>query len=321
MSDNKQVLLAVSAPPFWHCGRTIRSFSMHTLLALAPAALLAMLQWGIPAARVMALAVLASVLTETACQYAMSRRPTWGEDGTAAITGLLLAFLLPASAPWWLVIIGAAGAIGLGRMAFGGFGANPVCASLVGWALIYVSYPLPMDATATLLSTSLIDPLAKLKAFGADSVTLSCLDLLLGRQLGGLGAAQSGALLLGGIYIAARGIIHWQIPAAFLLGTAGTASIFWIIDPSLHAGPLFHILSGSTMLAAFFLATEGSCSPHRVIPMWIFGLIGGAMVVIIRTFGAYADGAPFAVMLINLIAPMCSIIPTFPFGYRNGGRR
>ncbi|MCQ2444387.1 MAG: RnfABCDGE type electron transport complex subunit D [Mailhella sp.] len=321
MSDKKQVLLAVSAPPFWHCGRTIRSFSLHTLLALAPAAVLAVMQWGIPAARVMALAMLAAVLTETACRRAMGAKMTWGEDGTSAITGLLLAFLLPASAPWWIVVLGAAGAVGIGRMAFGGYGANPVCATLVGWALIYVSYPLPMDASATLLSTDLIDPLAKLRAFGADAVGLSSLDLLLGRQLGGLGAAQSGAILLGGIYIAARGIVHWQIPAAFLLGTAATASVFWIADPAAHAGPLFHIFGGSTMLAAFFLATEGSCSPHRVIPMWIFGLIGGALVVIIRTFGSYPDGAPFAVMLINLLAPMCSVIPTFPFGYRNGGRR
>ncbi len=137
-------------------------------------------------------------------------------------------------------------------------------------------------------------------------------------------------------YIAARGIVHWQIPAAFLLGTAATASVFWIADPAAHAGPLFHIFGGSTMLAAFFLAGsllgflglalrftfKTQLFAGRFFGGLLFRLLArDALVIIIRTFGSYPDGAPFAVMLINLLAPMCSVIPTFPFGYRNGGRR
>ena len=313
-NSNNDILLAISTPPFWHCGRTIRKNSLHTLLALTPAIVLSLIQWGIPAARVMALAVLASLVTEAVCQILMKQKLSQ-DNGTAAITGLALAFLLPASAPWWLVVIAAVSAMGIGRMAFGGFGANQVNAALVGWALVFVSFPLQMDPTASVLHTSLVDPLLKAKYFGgAAAVDFPLTDLLLGRQLGGLGASQSGALFLGGMYLALRGVIRWEIPCAFLIGVFVTASAFHVVSPDLYAGPLFHIFSGSTVLAAFFLATEDSCCPHRRLPMLLYGLTGGALVLLIRAFGVYTDGAPFAVMLINLLAPMFALIRSHPFG-------
>lgn len=315
---NSDILLAISTPPFWHCGRTIHKHSLHTLLALAPAALLSILQWGVPAVRVMALAVLTALVTEAVCQTLMKRKLTQ-DNGTAAITGLLLAFLLPASAPWWLVALGSACAIGIGRMAFGGYGANQVSATLVGWALIFVSFPAFMDPTSSMLQTSLFDPLLRVKYFGsAAAADLSLTDLLLGRQLGGLGAAQSGALLLGGLYLVLRGVVRWEIPLAFLTGVLAAASALHLMNGALYAGPLVHLASGSTVLAAFFLATEDSCSPHRRIPMLCYGLIGGVLVMLIRTFGIYTDGAPFAVMLINLLAPLFTLIRSRPFGARHG---
>jgi len=318
-SDKKEILLAISVPPFWHCGRTVRSQSIHMLIALTPAVLLALLHWGLPAARVMALSMLVSMATEAACQKLMEQKISL-EDGTAAITGLLLAFLLPATAPWWLVIIAAICAMGIGRMAFGGLGSAPVNATLVGWAMVFVSFPVALDPSASLLTSEFIDPLVKLKNFGAASLSdVSMFDLLAGRQLGGLGATQSAALLLGGLYISARGIVQWQVPAAFLMGTFLTATCFWLADSTLYASPVFHLFTGSTILAAFFLATEASCSPHRPLPMLIYGFIGGALVILIRIFGVYADGAPFAVMLINLLAPMCAVIPSYPFGTKRRG--
>ena len=315
-SSNSDILLAISTPPFWHCGRTIHKQSFHTLLALTPAVILSLIQWGIPAARVMALAVLTALITEAICQILMKQKLSQ-DNGTAAITGLLLAFLLPASAPWWLVILASACAMGIGRMAFGGYGANQVNATLVGWALVFVSFPFQMDATASLLQTSLIDPLLRAKYFGAAAVAdISLFDLLLGRQLGGLGSAQTGALFLGGMYLALRGVIRWEISMAFLLGVFVAASTLHVMDSALYAGPLFHIFSGSTVLAAFFLATEDSCCPHRRLPMLLYGLTGGILVILIRTFGVYTDGAPFAVMLINLLAPMFALIRSHPFGTR-----
>lgn len=313
-SSNNDILLAISTPPFWHCGRTIRKNSLHTLIALTPAVIMSLLQWGMPAARVMALAVLAAMATEAVCQTLMKQKRSQ-DNGTAAITGLLLAFLLPASAPWWLVVIGAACAMGIGRMAFGGYGANQVNATLVGWAMIFVSFPFLMDPTASQLQTTLADPLLKLKYFGAEAVAdISVIDLLLGNQLGGLGSSQVGALLLGGIYLVLRGVVRWEIALSFLGGTFLAATCLHLVDGSLYAGPFFHMGTGSTVLAAFFLATEDSCSPHRRLPMLLYGLTGGILVVLIRAFGSYTDGAPFAVMLINLLAPMFALIRSHPFG-------
>ena len=312
--SNNDILLAISTPPFWHCGRTIRQNSLHTLLALAPAAALSLIQWGVPAARVMALSMVAAIVTEAVCQILMKQKLSQ-DNGTAAVTGLALAFLLPASAPWWLTLIAAVCAMGVGRMAFGGYGATQVNAALVGWALVFVSFPIPMDPNAAVLHTSLADPLFRAKFFGgAAAADFPLADLLLGRQLGGLGATQTGALFLGGLYLALRGVIRWEIPCAFLAGTFLVASAFHLADPELYAGPLFHIFSGSTVFAAFFLATEDSCCPHRRLPMTLYGLTGGALVMLIRVFGVYADGAPFAVMLINLLAPMFALIRSHPFG-------
>ncbi len=307
-------LLAVSAPPFWHCGRTIHSLNYHTLIALAPAALMAIWHWGIPAARVMALAMLTGIVVEALCQKIMDR-PISVDDFSAVITSLLFAFLLPAAAPWWLVVVGVALCITLGKMAFGGLGANPVNSTLVGWALLYVSWPVYMDPNALQLNTLFVDPLVQLKYFGAEAAAqISVQDLALGNQIGGLGAAQAGALLLGGSYLAMRGIIRWEIAASFFVGLMVTASIFHSFAPEMYATAVFHLFTGSTLLGGFFLATEMASSPARPIPMMLYGLLGGALVIIIRVYGVHTDGVAFAILLVNLLTPLLDGIRPKPFG-------
>ena len=192
-TNQQPVLLAVSAPPFWHCGRTVKKASYTMLLALDPAAFKA--GGGLTAAaRVMALAMVTGIATEALCQKIMGQDISV-DDFSGAVSCLLFAFLLPANAPWWLVMLGAALAIGLGKMAFGGLGANAVNTALVGWAMLYVSWPALMDPNSMQLDTSFIDPLVRLKYFGAGAVShIDLTDLLLGNQIGGLGASQAGAL-------------------------------------------------------------------------------------------------------------------------------
>lgn len=311
-----QLLLAVSAPPFWHCGRTVRSNRYNLLLALVPVIAMALWHWGLPAARVMALAISTGVVVEALCQKVMGRDISV-DDFSAVTACLLFSFLLPAAAPWWLVIIGATITIALGKMAFGGLGANPINSSLVGWAMLYVSWPVLMDPNAAQLATTLVDPLVRLKYFGAAAVAdVNYVDLLLGKQLGALGAAQIGGLFLGGSYLAARGIIRWEIALSFFAGVLLTGGVYNAIDPLRYASPFFHLCVGSTVLAGFFLATEPASSPDRPIPMFLYGLIGGAMVIIIRIYGIHVDGAPFAVLLINLLTPLLEMIRPKPFGVR-----
>ena len=239
------------------------------------------------------------------------------DDFSGAVSCLLFAFLLPANAPWWLVMLGAALAIGLGKMAFGGLGANAVNTALVGWAMLYVSWPALMDPNSMQLDTSFIDPLVRLKYFGAGAVShIGLTDLLLGNQIGGLGASQAGALFIGGSYLAARGTIRWEIALSFFVGVFLTAALYNVIDAERFATPFFHLCTGSTFLGGFFLATEWASSPGRQIPMMLYGLIGGAMVIIIRVYGIYPDGVPFAILLINLLAPLLDSIHPKPFGAR-----
>ena len=153
------VLLAMSAPPYWHCGRTVRRQSLMTLAALLPAVIGAVWTWGLPAVRVMSLCVAVAVLTEAACQKLMSRELAI-DDYTAVCSGLLLSFMLPADAPWWIAVMAPLIAISLGKMAFGGLGANPVNTSVVGWAVLFVSFPLFMEPNAVQLNAaSMVDPL------------------------------------------------------------------------------------------------------------------------------------------------------------------
>lgn len=316
MSQVTSVLLAMSAPPYWHCGRTIRKTSLYMLAGLLPAVIMAIWTWGLPALRVMALCVATSVVVEALCQKAMGHDCSV-DDLTAVNSGLLLAFLLPAAAPWWLVMLAASIAITLGKMAFGGLGANPVNTPLVGWAVLFVSFPLLMDPNAMQLSTDYLDPLSKLKYFGAAAVhDVSLLDLFMGRQIGGLGASQVGALFLGGSVLAALGIIRWHIALGFFLGLAAPAALLHMMDPALNASPFYHICTGSAMLAGFFLMTETANAPARPLPMFLYGLIGGALTIIIRKYGIYTDGTPFAILLVNMLTPFLDMIRPKPFGVR-----
>ena len=307
-------ILTVSVPPHVHCGRTIRGYMLETLLALSPAILMALITFGLGAFRVMALSVAVAITAEALCNKA-TKNDLSVSDWSAALTGLLFSFLLPASAPWWLVVMGSATSIILGKMIFGGLGGNPLCAPLVGWATCRISWPLFMDTNATMLTSSLPAPLQNLKFFRLESIqSIDYTSLLAGNQLGGLGEVHVAALLLGGLFLLVRRHIRWEIPVSFLVGVFVTAWIYQMIDPTTYAPPLFHLLAGGTVFGAFFLATDPSSSPIGLIPSLLFGLVAGSMVIIIRVYGIYPDGVPFAILLANLFTPLLDRIRPKPFG-------
>lgn len=308
--------LTVSAPPHRHCGTTVQSRMLNILMAMIPAAGMAVSMYGMSALRVMALSMATAVFTEIVCDRFMERK-TQIEDTHALFVGLSFAFLLPASAPWWMVVGGSAISIVLGKMMFGGLGGSPFCAPLIGWAVCRVSWPAVMDIDASMLNVEMVYPLAQLKNFGLQAVTLTdTRELILGHQLGGLGAVQIAGVMLGGVYLLMKKHISSIIPVGLIAGVAITAGIFHSIDPNTYATPAFHLLTGSVMFGAFFLATDGPSSPNRQIPMLLFGLFTGVMIVIIRVYGVYPDGVPFAILLANLFTPAFERIRPKPFGKR-----
>lgn len=314
----------VDTPPYLHRGYTVGGMMRDMGIAMLPAMVMAVYYAGIQPLRVIALAAGSCVLAQMVWEKLLGR-PSRIYDGTALITGLLFAFLLPAGAPWWLVLTGSIVTIILGREIFGGLGCNPLCPPLVGWAAMTVAWPVYMDPTAMNLQSSFIDPLLRMKYFGWEALPANCeVPLLLGEQLGGLGSAQIAAVLLGGLFLVARKAVRWEIPTAFLGGVLLFGAVFWQFGPAMGVNPAstppphLYLITGSTMFAAFFLATDQASSPVGAAGMVLYGLLAGLMVVLIRVFGVYPDGAPFAVLVTALVTPMFDLIRPAPYG---GGRK
>jgi len=301
--------LIVSHAPFWHDGSGIPERSYHTIIAALPAAIVGIAHYGAPALGVICLAMSSAILWELLFNY-VSKRPITVGDGNAALIGLLLAMMLPASAPWWLVILGTFLAIVVGMQIFGGIGANPFNPVVLAIAILMVAYKTHMDFDAGLVNFSLgfpmsTNPMAAVKAFGPGAIEhLSATDLFMGLQVSGIGTGCGLAIVIGGLYLILRGFIRWEISISFIAGIFICALLFNLADPTRYASPVFHLLSGYTLFGAFFLATESTTSPVNVIPMFLYGAVGGIMTILIRNIGVWVDGVVFAILLINLINPL-----------------
>lgn len=298
----------VSHAPFLHNGESISTRSYHTIFAALPAVLFGLFYYGMPAVGVVSLSISSAIFWELAFNKITKRTISIG-DGNAAVIGLLFAMLLPATSPWWLVITGTFVAVIIGKEIYGGIGGNPFNPVIVGIAILMLSWKDFFDFNEALrnydFGFAMAYPLASLKHFGISSISgFSSLSLLMGQQSGGIGAVFGLGLILGGSYLIIRGFIRWEISVSFFAGVFITAMLFKMADPGHYAGPMFHILSGYTLIGGFFLATEDSSSPVNFIPMLIYGAGAGMLTVLIRNIGAFVDGVVFAILIANLINPL-----------------
>ena len=304
----KHKKLIVSHAPFWHSGKRVTERNYHTILAALPAVILGIHYFGIPAFRVMCLAVASAMIWELAINL-VSRRPITIGDGNAALIGLVFGMLVPATMPWWAVLTGTFIAIVIGKEIFGGIGGNAFHPVAVAIAIMMVSWKDLFNFDGMLLNYDLefaaAYPIAAAKHFGAEGIeAFNLWDLFVGKQIGGIGATFGLGLVVGGIYLILRGIVRWEIPVAFIAGIYLTALVFHMVDPVRYVSPAFHLVTGYTLIGAFFLATEDSSSPMNFAPMLIYGAAGGIMTVLIRNIGVYVDGVIMAVLIINMINPL-----------------
>jgi electron transport complex protein RnfD len=207
------------------------------------------------------------------------------------------------------VVTGTFLAVVIGKQIFGGIGANPFNPVALSLAILYVSWGSVLSFDAALANYDfdfkMADPLVALKSFGPAAVAdYSTADLLVGRQSGGIGSICGLGLLLGGGYLILRGFIRWEIALSFAAGLFLTAAIFHAVSPESYAGPFFHLLTGYSLIGAFFLATDDASSPVNFIPMLLYGFGGGLMTILIRNIGAYPDGVILAVLLMNIVNPL-----------------
>jgi len=300
--------LTVSHAPFWHTGSSTSVKYYHIIGAAMIAVLFGLYQYGMPALAVIALSVGSAMIWESIFNY-LAKRPNTIYDGNAALIGLLFAMLLPAVTPWWVVITGTFVAVIIGKQIYGGLGANPFNPVIVAYAMLLISWPVHLDYNAALVDYVFpfesFYPMAAAKFQGAAGVeNFTITGLLLGQQVGGIGTGFGIGLIIGGIYLIARGYIRWEITVAFLAGIFVTAYLFNLSNPELYASPGFHLFSGMSLIGAIFLATEDSSSPVNFVPMLIYGALGGFLTVMIRNMGVHVDGVIFAVLIISLVNPI-----------------
>ncbi len=293
--------LLVNAAPHIFDRPTTGTIMRDVLIALVPAALASVLFFGARALVVVLVSVVACVAAEWVFQK-ICRRSANITDNSAVVTGVLLAFCLPASLPLYMVFTGAVFAIVVTKMVFGGLGHNIFNPALAGRAFLLASWPQAMttwpaprmlDAESVAAVTA-ATPLAGLKE-GVFSA--GYLDLFWGRVAGSLGETSAAALLLGGAYLLVRGVIKPAIPLAFI-GSVGVIS--WLLG----VDPLYSVLSGGVLLGAFFMATDYVTSPLAVQGQLIFGLGCGLITVMIRKFGGYPEGVCYAILFMNGLTPL-----------------
>ncbi|MBU8910395.1 MAG: RnfABCDGE type electron transport complex subunit D [Desulfobacterales bacterium] len=310
MTNNK---LTVSHAPFWHDGDSLFQMNLNIMIATLPAVIFGIIQFGAPAVGVLALSLSSAMVWELILNIISKKKISIG-DLDSAVIGLLFGMMLPATSPWWLVVIGTFVAVVIGKMIFGGIGANPFNPALVGMAFLMLSWKVFFDFDAAYINYEFdftaLAPLAALKFQGASEVAglFSTGDLIMGKQVGAIGSTFGLGLIIGGIYLILRGYIRWEIPVSFIAGIIITALAFKMANPDTYAGPMLHLFSGYTLIGAFFLATENSSSPVNRIPMLIYGFFAALMIILMRNIGAYADGTILAILLLNLVNPLIDTI-------------
>ncbi len=315
-------LLKVSGSPHIHTDNSVKNIMYGVIYAMIPAMLVSVYFFGLDAIRVILFSVIACLLVEFLIQKYMLKTAVTITDGSAVITGVLLAFNVPSNLPWWIIIIGAMVSIGIAKMSFGGLGKNIFNPALVGRVFLLISFPVQMTSWPVpkpLGGMALTDaitgptPLGIMKEGLAAGKTVQEImpqipdyvqNLMTGYQGGSLGEVSAFALILGAIYMLFRKIITWHTPTAYLGSVIIFSGILWLIDPSRFVDPLFHLVTGGMMLGVFYMATDMVSSPMSAKGQLIFGAGAGILTLLIRIFGAYPEGVSFAILIMNGFVPL-----------------
>ena len=307
MNDKKEkIVLDVAYQPQVRTGADTRRIMIDVIIALMPALIVAIIQFGWYPIAVCIVSMASAVFFEWAYRKLMKKTCTIG-DCSAALTGLLMALTMPASSPLWLPIIGTFFSIVVVKQLYGGIGKNFLNPALAGRAFLLASYALIMGTWATPLSlqgvvdaATMATPLSYMYSGSALPAYYSPMSMFLGAVPGCIGEISALALLIGGAYLLIRKVITWRIPVSFIgtvalislvFGKSGYGRVDWM---------LLNILSGGLMLGAIFMATDYATSPVTANGQLLYGFGCGALTVLIRAFGGYPEGVSYAILIMNL---------------------
>lgn len=322
-------LFTVSPSPHVHADDSTRKIMYRVIYALIPALLWSVFVFGLDALRVTLIAVAACLAFEYIIQKYLLKVVPSVTDGSALITGILLAFNVPSGIPWWIIIIGSLAAIGIGKLSFGGLGNNIFNPALVGRVFLLISFPVqmtswPVSSHSGIDAITSATPLGILKEGITNGIPISdimnklpsTIDMLFGNIGGSLGEISAMMLIIGGFYMLITKVITWHIPVSIIATVALVATIFWLINPNEYINPVYQILAGGLMLGAIFMATDMVTSPMNPKGQIIYGIGIGIITISIRLWGAYPEGISFAILIMNAVTPL---INTYVKPKRFGG--
>ena len=324
--------IKVSHSPHIRKHHSTQSVMLDVIIGLLPAMAASLIFFRLKAALVLASCIVSCVVFEALCNLARKKPNSLG-DLSAVITGIILAFSLPPTMPAWACVIGSGFAIIIGKMVFGGLGANIFNPAMAGRCFLTACFgammttwtvPATIDSqmpkmgelqsqsvpaavtSATPLALSKEAIKSKTAGKGTSAATVNDIFkyMVIGENGGCLGETSAIALIIGGIYMLIRGTISYVIPAAVIISAFICASIGWLIDPQYYIAPWVHLVGGGLLIGAFFIATDPVTAPLTKKGMWIFGAGVGALTMLIRMVGEYPEGVMFAVLLMNSVTPL-----------------
>ncbi|MCK4544005.1 RnfABCDGE type electron transport complex subunit D [candidate division WOR-3 bacterium] len=317
MAIETKLLTITPAPHIKSKFSTTRMMSI-VIIALMPAFIGSIYFFGFRALLITLISVASAVFTEFVYQK-LCRKKVTVTDGSAALTGLLLAFIISPSVPLWLPVVGSVFSILIVKQLFGGVGFNFLNPALAGRAFLMASWPAFMTAewmtpkSGTLSgieSITTATPLGALKLSGYSANVAGSLNsmeslkhLLLGNVGGSIGETSALLLLIGGIFLIITGIIDWRIPLSYI-GSVFALYIVLFLTGVSQLTPIFHILAGGLMIGAFFMATDPVTSPITKKGRWIFGVCAGLLTVLIRQWGGYPEGVSYSILIMNMFVPL-----------------
>ena len=306
--------LIISPSPHLHTKTSTKSLMRDVVIALIPAVIVSVLFYGWSELLVLGVSVASCVLLEYLITKYLLKGGCTICDWSAVITGVLLALNLPATTPWWVVLIGAVVAIGVAKMTFGGLGQNLFNPAIVGRVFLLISFPTYMTnwtKPAGFIGNAIADgytgatPLGIAKEGGVAAIeSLDYMDMLFFNIGGSAGELSAIALLLGFAYLLIRRVIKPYITLSILGTVAVFSGIFWAINPAEYTDPVFNLLTGGLLLGSIFMATDYVTSPMSNMGGVVFGIGIGLITMLIRYFGAYPEGVSFAILIMNSVVPL-----------------
>lgn len=329
---------AVVAGPHAHSMSSVTRTMVLVMLALAPATIFGLYRFGWPAIFLFATTIVSAVAFEAIC-LRIANKPLMRflTDGSAILSGWLVAMTLPPWAPWWIGVLGAAIAIVIAKHVYGGLGQNVFNPAMVARVMLLISFPVQMTSwvmpaplgapgapgfveglSITFAGGGSFDAVSSASVLGyvktelgrgltIDAIrpeSFSDMELAFGLASGSLGETSTALLLLGGCLLLALRIISWRIPVSIIVTMAALATVFNLIDPDRYPGAVFHLTSGALMLCAFFIATDYVTSPASRLGQIIYGASIAALIFVVRSWAAFPEGVGFAVLLMNACVPL-----------------